>query len=381
MSGVERMPHRHREELPRRARQGPRDQPRAGRPDARLHALPGLRGPAAQDGREEQRRRPVLHAARGHPGHGPGRSIPRIGETVYDPGCGTGGFLAQAFEYMRGKAGRRRSPADQLDTLKHEHLLRPREGQPHLPDRPGQPRPARHRRAAHLARQHADRPGDLRRAVRGRARALRRDPDEPALRRQGGQGGADATSTTRPAPRRCSSSSTSSTASSRAAAAASCSTKACCSAPTRRPSSRPSASCWTTATSGASSACPRGVFIAAGAGVKTNLLFFTKGRPTETIWYYDLSDVKVGKKTPLTLAHFEDFFRLLPDRADSERSWTVTPGRDRSEGLRPQGGQPERQEGRGHSAPRRSCSTSSRPKGREVAEAVATLRGLTRPRR
>ena len=25
------------------------------------------------------------------------------GETVYDPGCGTGGFLAQAFEYMRAR--------------------------------------------------------------------------------------------------------------------------------------------------------------------------------------------------------------------------------------------------------------------------------------
>jgi type I restriction enzyme M protein len=49
---------------------------------------------------------------------------------------------------------------------------------------------------------------------------------------------------------------------------------------------------------------PGGVFSAAGAGVKTNLLFFTKGRRTERIWYYDLSQVKVGKKTPLTLAHF-----------------------------------------------------------------------------
>ena len=29
---------------------------------------------------------------------------PKIGETVSDPGCGTGGFLAQAFEHMRGKA-------------------------------------------------------------------------------------------------------------------------------------------------------------------------------------------------------------------------------------------------------------------------------------
>jgi len=49
---------------------------------------------------------------------------------------------------------------------------------------------------------------------------------------------------------------------------------------------------------------PGGVFSAAGAGVKTNLLFFTKGRKTERIWYYDLSQVKVGKKTPFTLAHF-----------------------------------------------------------------------------
>jgi len=68
---------------------------------------------------------------------------------------------------------------------------------------------------------------------------------------------------------------------------------------------------------------PAGVFTAAGAGVKTNLLFFTKGRPTQKIWYYDLSDLKVRKKSPLTLAHFEEFFRLLPQRADSERSWTV----------------------------------------------------------
>ncbi|EGM79134.1 type I restriction-modification system methyltransferase subunit [Rheinheimera sp. A13L] len=49
---------------------------------------------------------------------------------------------------------------------------------------------------------------------------------------------------------------------------------------------------------------PGGVFSTAGAGVKTNLLFFTKGKKTEKIWYYDLSYVKVGKKTPLTLAHF-----------------------------------------------------------------------------
>ena len=49
---------------------------------------------------------------------------------------------------------------------------------------------------------------------------------------------------------------------------------------------------------------PGGVFTAAGAGVKTNLLFFTKGKKTERIWYYDLAAVKMGKKTQLTLAHF-----------------------------------------------------------------------------
>ena len=68
---------------------------------------------------------------------------------------------------------------------------------------------------------------------------------------------------------------------------------------------------------------PGGVFTAAGAGVKTNLLFFTKGQPTRKVWYYDLTDIKVGKKTPLTHKHFEEFLRLLPARANSELSWTV----------------------------------------------------------
>ena len=68
---------------------------------------------------------------------------------------------------------------------------------------------------------------------------------------------------------------------------------------------------------------PGGVFTQAGAGVKTNLLFFTKGEPTKRIWYYNMSDIKVTKRQPLTLPHFADFFKLLPKRADSENSWTV----------------------------------------------------------
>ena len=68
---------------------------------------------------------------------------------------------------------------------------------------------------------------------------------------------------------------------------------------------------------------PAGVFTAAGAGVKTNLLFFTKGKPTRKIWYYDLTDVKVLRKKPLTLKHFEEFFKLFPKRAESQLSWIV----------------------------------------------------------
>src|SRR6266581_2258571 len=72
---------------------------------------------------------------------------------------------------------------------------------------------------------------------------------------------------------------------------------------------------------------PGGAFTGSGAGVKTNLVFFTKGRKTERIWYYDLSHIKVGKKTPLTALQFAKFFELLDKRgtpdAETEHSWTV----------------------------------------------------------
>ena len=59
-------------------------------------------------------------------------------------------------------------------------------------------------------------------------------------------------------------------------------------------------------------------------GCQNESRVFTKGNPTERIWYYDLSDLKVAKKKPLTLEHFADFLKLLPTKADSDRSWTVT---------------------------------------------------------
>jgi type I restriction enzyme M protein len=45
---------------------------------------------------------------------------PQIGETVYDAGCGTGGFLAQAYEHMAGKQNANITTAEDLDTLKHK---------------------------------------------------------------------------------------------------------------------------------------------------------------------------------------------------------------------------------------------------------------------
>ncbi len=118
---------------------------------------------------------------------------------------------------------------------------------------------------------------------------------------------------------------------------------------------------------------PGGVFSAAGAGVKTNLLFFTKGQPTERVWYYDLSDVKVGKKTPLTLDRFDEFFRLLPERGDSDRSWTV--GREAIEGKNfdLKAVNPNAKGDEDARTPEELLDLIE-AKGREVAEALATLR-------
>jgi type I restriction enzyme M protein len=118
---------------------------------------------------------------------------------------------------------------------------------------------------------------------------------------------------------------------------------------------------------------PGGVFTAAGAGVKTNLLFFTKGQPTEKIWYYDLSDIKVGKRTPFTLKHFEDFFRLLPGRAASERSWTVMRQQIEARNYDLKAVNPNRKSTEDTRTPEELLAVIE-SKGREVAAALAALR-------
>ena len=65
---------------------------------------------------------------------------------------------------------------------------------------------------------------------------------------------------------------------------------------------------------------PSGVFT--GAGVKTVVLFFTKGEPTQKIWYYQI-DKHYTKTQPMTEADLEDFLAKQKTREDSECSWSL----------------------------------------------------------
>ena len=66
---------------------------------------------------------------------------------------------------------------------------------------------------------------------------------------------------------------------------------------------------------------PSGVF---QAGVRTVVLFFTKGTPTEKIWYYQLNLPRtLGKTNPLSDADLADFVTLQQTKAISENSWLL----------------------------------------------------------
>ena len=120
---------------------------------------------------------------------------------------------------------------------------------------------------------------------------------------------------------------------------------------------------------------PPGVFSSAGAGVKTNLLFFTKGGPTDRVWYYDLSDIKVTKKQPLTVDRFEEFFALLPTRGDSDRSWTVTRDEIETRRFDLKAVNPNAKSTEDTRTPEELLDIIE-AKGREVDAAIATLREL-----
>ena len=67
---------------------------------------------------------------------------------------------------------------------------------------------------------------------------------------------------------------------------------------------------------------PGGVF--QGAGVKTVVLFFTKGEATQNIWFYQLNlERNLGKTDPLNEKDLAEFMELQKSKKDSENSWTV----------------------------------------------------------
>ena len=68
--------------------------------------------------------------------------------------------------------------------------------------------------------------------------------------------------------------------------------------------------------------CPGGTFI--GAGVKTVVLFFEKGAPTQKVWFYQL-DVgrNMGKTNPLNDKDLKDFISQQKSFADTEQSWSI----------------------------------------------------------
>lgn len=76
---------------------------------------------------------------------------------------------------------------------------------------------------------------------------------------------------------------------------------------------------------------PVGTFTPYAAGVKANLIFFRKGEPTREVWVYDLRTnvEKITKKNKLTPEHFKDFVEsyktgkdgnpILEERKESKR--------------------------------------------------------------
>lgn len=66
---------------------------------------------------------------------------------------------------------------------------------------------------------------------------------------------------------------------------------------------------------------PAGVF---QAGVKTVVLFFKKGEPTQKVWFYQLNlNRTLGKTDPLNEQDLAEFITLQKTKADSENSWSV----------------------------------------------------------
>ncbi|KEQ19549.1 class I SAM-dependent DNA methyltransferase [Endozoicomonas numazuensis] len=68
--------------------------------------------------------------------------------------------------------------------------------------------------------------------------------------------------------------------------------------------------------------CPAKTFL--GAGVKTVVLFFTKGEATKNVWFYQLDPGRsLGKTNPLNDNDLKEFVTLQKAFGDSEKSWSL----------------------------------------------------------
>jgi len=299
---------------------------------------------------------------------------PKIGETVYDPGCGTGGFLAQSFEHMAGKNNERIKSADQLETLKHKTFYGREKDNIIYPIA-----------LANLILHNIDEPhlshGNT---LTGQVIYDGLFQGAPALYDVvlmnppfGGKEGKDAQ--TRFAYK---------TGSTQVLfiqhLITSLKNKGRCGlvidegvlfrnneaafVQTKR-KLLDDCDVWCILS------LPGGVFTSAGAGVKTNLVFFTKGKPTEKIWYYDLSDLEVRKRKPLTVDKFDEFFKLLPKRADSDRSWTITRKEIEDSNYDLKAVNPNRKSEEDLRTPEQLLDVIEE-KGKEIAAAVAELRKI-----
>lgn len=81
---------------------------------------------------------------------------------------------------------------------------------------------------------------------------------------------------------------------------------------------------------------PKGVF-APYTSIKTNVLFFQKGRPTEEVWYYEHpypEGYKSYSKTkPMRIEEFEPEKAWWTNRAENEHAWKVTIDQIRERGY------------------------------------------------